>query len=66
MRPFVGSRPALLLPQCALGGALATLVADIACRLVPTLGELKLGIVTALLGAPYFLWLLTRERRLLA
>lgn len=66
LRPFVGSRPALLLPQCALGGALATLVADIACRLVPTLGELKLGIVTALLGAPYFLWLLTRERRLLA
>jgi len=64
LRPFVGSRPSVLLPQSALGGALATLVADIACRLVPTLGELKLGIVTALLGAPFFLWLLTRERRL--
>lgn len=64
LRPFVGARPARLLPQCALGGALATLVADIACRLVPTLGELKLGIVTALLGAPFFLWLLTRERSL--
>ncbi|HMM75266.1 MAG TPA: iron ABC transporter permease [Gammaproteobacteria bacterium] len=64
LRPFVGSRPARLLPQSALGGALATLIADIACRLVPTLGELKLGIVTALLGAPFFLWLLTRERRL--
>ena len=64
LRPFVGSRPSRLLPLCALGGALATLLADIACRLVPTLGELKLGIVTALFGAPFFLWLLTRERRL--
>jgi len=64
LRPFVGSRPSRLLPLSALGGALATLLADIACRLVPTLGELKLGIVTALFGAPFFLWLLTRERRL--
>ncbi len=66
LRPFVGSRPRHLLPQCALGGALVTLAADLGCRLAPTLGELKLGILTALLGAPFFLWLLTRERRLQA
>lgn len=64
LRPFVGSRPRQLLPQCALGGALLTLLADLGCRLLPTAGELKLGIVTALLGAPYFLYLLTRERAL--
>ena len=64
LRPFVGSRPQRLLPQCALGGAVLTLLADLGCRLMPTTGELKLGIVTALLGAPYFLYLLTRERAL--
>ncbi len=63
VRAFVGSRPRILLPQCALGGALVTLVADLGCRLVPANGELKLGILTALLGAPFFLYLLTRERR---
>ncbi len=66
LRPLVGARPRLLLPQSALGGALLTLLADIGCRLVPMVGELKLGIVTALLGAPFFLYLLTRERRLQA
>jgi iron complex transport system permease protein len=64
LRAFVGSRPRILLPQCALGGALMTVLADLGCRLVPANGELKLGILTALLGAPFFLYLLTRERRL--
>jgi iron complex transport system permease protein len=63
LRAFAGSRPRILLPQCALGGALVTLVADLGCRVVPANGELKLGILTALLGAPFFLYLLTRERR---
>ena len=66
LRPLIGARPRLLMPQCALGGALLTLLADVGCRLVPMVGELKLGIVTALLGAPFFLYLLTRERRLQA
>ena len=62
LRALLGARPRLLLPHSALGGALVTLVADIGCRLVQANGELKLGIVTALLGAPFFLYLLTRER----
>lgn len=66
LRALVGARPTRLLPQSALGGALVTLVADLGCRLVPLGGELKLGIVTALLGAPFFLYLLARERRLQA
>jgi iron complex transport system permease protein len=64
LRPLVGARPTRLLPQSALGGALITLLADLGCRVVPGLGELKLGIVTALLGAPFFLYLLARERHL--
>jgi iron complex transport system permease protein len=62
LRALLGARPRLLLPHSALGGALVTLVADIGCRLVQANGELKLGIVTALLGAPFFLYLLARER----
>jgi iron complex transport system permease protein len=66
LRRHAGASPRRLLPQSALGGALLTLTADLGCRLVPANGELKLGILTALLGAPFFLYLLTRERRLQA
>lgn len=66
LRRYAGASPRRLLPQSALGGALLTLTADLGCRLVPANGELKLGILTALLGAPFFLYLLTRERRLQA
>jgi iron complex transport system permease protein len=55
LRPFVGYRPSRLLLPCFLAGAVLTLVADIAIRLMPPGPELKLGVVTALLGAPFFL-----------
>jgi iron complex transport system permease protein len=45
-----------------LGGAVLTAVADIAIRLMPPGPELKLGVVTALLGAPFFLQLIMRPR----
>ncbi|TCT04371.1 FecCD family ABC transporter permease [Aquabacter spiritensis] len=60
MRPFVGHRPGRLLLASGLAGAALTLSADIAVRLVPTRPELKLGVVTALIGAPFFLALLRR------
>jgi len=63
LRPFVGHRPAVLLPVSALGGALLLLCADIAVRLVTPGAELKLGVLTALVGAPFFLWLVVRSRR---
>ena len=63
MRPLVGQRPASLLLPSALGGAALVLAADIVVRLPVGGPELKLGVVTALLGAPFFLWLILRTRR---
>ena len=63
LRPFVKSDPARLLPVSALGGALLLLWADLLVRLLPTSQELKVGVVTALIGAPIFLLLLIRTRR---
>lgn len=63
IRPLVGHRPRALLLPSALGGALLLLLADIALRVIPTEQELMLGVVTALLGAPFFLWLIVRSRR---
>ncbi|MEP9375983.1 iron ABC transporter permease [Aquabacter sp. CN5-332] len=60
MRPLVGHRPGRLLLVSGLAGAALTLGADILVRLVPTRPELKLGVVTALIGAPFFLALLRR------
>lgn len=54
MRPLVRQRPGRLLLVSGLAGAALTLGADIAVRLIPTRPELKLGVVTALIGAPFF------------
>jgi iron complex transport system permease protein len=63
LRPLVGFQPSrLLLPSFVLG-ALLTVVADLAIRLMPPGPELKLGVVTALLGAPFFLHLVLRAPR---
>ena len=51
-----------LLPAAALGGASLLLLADLPARLLLAPAELPLGILTALLGAPCFLYLLRRER----
>lgn len=60
LRPLVGHRPGRLLLVSGLAGAALTLGADILVRLIPTRPELKLGVVTALVGAPFFLLLLRR------
>ena len=62
LRPFVGARPSALLPASALGGAVMLLAADVAVRLVLPERDLKLGVVTALVGAPLFLHLIYRTR----
>jgi len=66
LRPLVGGRPSRLLPASALGGACVLLAADILVRLVAPGRDLKLGVLTAIVGAPFFLWLVYRERRRLA
>jgi iron complex transport system permease protein len=63
LRPLVDYRPGRLLIASALGGALLTLAADILVRLMTPSGELKLGVVTAIVGAPIFLHLVLRMRR---
>jgi len=63
LRRFVDYRPGRLLLPSALGGAVLVLGADIALRLLDTPRELNLGVVTALVGAPFFLALVIRSRR---
>lgn len=63
LRPLVAHQPSRLLIASALGGAVLVLAADIAIRLITIGPELKLGVVTALIGAPFFLVLLMRLRR---
>lgn len=63
LRPLVGAQPSRLLPVSALGGAAVLLMADIAVRIIAPSRDLKLGVLTALVGAPFFLWLVLRYRR---
>lgn len=63
-RPVVRHRPgALLLPSTLLGGLLL-LWADMLVRFAPFPSELKLGVVTALLGAPFFFHLILKSRQI--
>ncbi|MGQ7848246.1 FecCD family ABC transporter permease [Granulosicoccus sp. 3-233] len=62
LRRATGYHPARLLPASALGGALLLLSADIVLRLVSQDFELMLGVVTALIGAPFFLLLVMRSQ----
>lgn len=63
LRPLVGSKPSRLLLASALGGACVVLAADILVRLIAPERDLKLGVLTAIVGAPFFLWLVFRARR---
>ena len=62
LRPLVGHTPSRLLLASALGGGALLLAADILVRVVMLGPELKLGVLTALIGAPFFLWLIFRAR----
>ncbi|HGU7862143.1 TPA: vitamin B12 ABC transporter permease BtuC [Escherichia coli] len=53
----------VLLPGCALAGASALLLADVVARLALAAAELPIGVVTASLGAPVFIWLLLKAGR---
>jgi iron complex transport system permease protein len=63
LRPFYGYEPARLIVPSALGGAALVAAADVAVRLIAPDGQLLLGVLTAMLGAPFFLWLILRLRR---
>lgn len=63
LRRWVDYHPRRLLFSSALGGALLVLLADTALRLLTGRYELMLGVVTALIGAPFFLYLVLRQSR---
>jgi iron complex transport system permease protein len=62
LRPLVGARPSRLLWASGLGGAAMVLAADIAVRLILPERDLKLGVLTAIVGAPLFLHLIYKTR----
>lgn len=64
VRPFVGHQPSRVLLPAAVLGAILLVLADIATRVIPTPQEVRLGVLTAMLGTPFFFWLLARLRRL--
>lgn len=62
LRPLVGASPSRLLWASLMGGAALVLAADVVLRLVSPLGDVRLGVFTALVGAPFFLWLVLKTR----
>ena len=63
LRPFVGESHRRLLPAAALAGGTFVIVCDVLARALPSRGEVPLGVVTGLIGAPVFLFLLFRGRK---
>jgi iron complex transport system permease protein len=63
IRLVAGPDHRVLLPASALAGATLLLMADLAARTLVVPSELPLGVVTALMGGPFFIWLLRRTRR---
>jgi iron complex transport system permease protein len=62
VRPFVRYDPGRLMVPATLAGAALLLAADIAVRLIPSAEEIKVGVVTALIGAPFFIGMILRRR----
>jgi iron complex transport system permease protein len=63
VRPLIGHDPARLLIPSALAGAALLLAADIAVRVIPSTTDIKVGVLTSIIGVPFFLYLIVRERR---
>lgn len=60
LRPLVRYQPSHLLLPSALGGAILVVLADIAVRVIPSSSELMLGVLTSLVGIPFFLALILK------
>jgi len=65
VRPFVGYEPRRLLFASALVGAILLLLADVAVQSMSATTEMKLGVITSLVGAPFFLLLILKSRNTL-
>lgn len=65
VRQFTGPSYKLLFPCAALAGAILLTLADLISRTIVAPAELPVGVVTAILGAPFFIWLILKEKRTL-
>ncbi len=63
LRPFTGVEHRRLLPAAAVLGGVFVVLCDVVARLVPARSEVPLGVITGLIGAPLFLFLLLRSYR---
>jgi len=61
-RLILGPDHRVLVPACILGGASYLIICDLLARILPSSGEMPVGIITALIGAPLFIVLLLRNR----
>jgi iron complex transport system permease protein len=66
VRPWCGGDPGRTLLPAALCGALITVMADVIVRFIPSTSEVRIGVLTAVLGAPLFIWLVVSRRSLFA
>ena len=62
LRRWVGHDHLFLIPACLLGGGIFLAICDLGARTIMAPAELPVGILTALLGGPFFLWLLIVRR----
>jgi iron complex transport system permease protein len=63
VRPLVGHDPGRVHLPAMLAGACLLVAADCLARLIPATGEIRLGVLTAIIGVPFFIWLVMRRRR---
>ena len=63
IRLLIGPDHRLLIPASTLGGSIFLLLCDLIGRTIVAPGELGVGIITSIIGAPYFLFLLNRARK---
>jgi iron complex transport system permease protein len=62
LRLWLGPEHRILVPACILGGGAYLVWCDLLARVLPSQGELPVGVITALIGAPLFIFLLQRSR----
>jgi iron complex transport system permease protein len=62
LRLLLGSDHRVLVPACIMGGGAFLAVCDLLARTLPRHGEMPPGVITALIGAPLFIYLLKRSR----
>jgi iron complex transport system permease protein len=63
LRLLLGPDHRVLVPACILGGGAYMVLCDLLARVLPEQGEMPAGVITAMIGAPLFIFLLKRSKR---